>query len=67
MRDVNVLVTIAHQDDLGRRVDNGAVNELTCARSLGPYLQHPPEPKLAFGGTAPSKAVTGIRELCGTA
>ena len=47
--------------------DDRAVNELTLARSLGPYLRYPLEPKLAFGGTSPSKEVTGIREPCVTA
>jgi hypothetical protein len=47
--------------------DERAVNELTVARSLGPYLRSPLELKLAFGSTSPSKAVTGIRELCAIA
>jgi len=59
--DIDILVTITHQYESGRMAaDDRAVNELTLARSVGPYLRYPPEPKLAFGRTSPSKAVTGI-------
>jgi len=66
LRDINVLVTIAPQYDLGRMIDDRAIG-LTSAQSLGPYLRYLLEPELAFGGTSPSKAVTGTREPCATA
>ena len=66
LRDINVLVTIAPQYDLGRMIDERAI-ELTSAQSLGPYLRYLLEPELVFGGTSSNKAVTGTRESCATA
>lgn len=67
LRNINVLVTIAHRYGLGRMVDDRSNNELTFPRSLGQYLRFLLKLKLAFGGIYPSKAVTEIQEPCVTA